>query len=406
MFRILLLTAHDPNDLAHGMGLVVGNTIRELSYFPGVEVKLGLLLANDRHPCVTAPSGPELNLNSAVICETRVFHPRRERFRSLFNRPVAPDCARFLSLVQRESAQADVVVWFGYFWDSVSYWLPRFSSAPAVFHPNDSLSLSETSKTSQSSIWRTIRAFWAASQERKILKSGYRGIVYCSKADAAHAQILLGERESPSIVGLENGVNAARFSPGPQPTEKPSGRPVCLFTGRLDHPPNIEAVIAMVHVILPKLPPNVQLWVAGANPVQRIRDCCRRSPDRVRLLPDVADIVALYRSADVFLAPMTGKAGIKNKILEAAACGVAIVTTADGASGLGTVLPGIIVSRDIADMANGVTALLARDCATQHVDSLALREFVSQRFNWTGRSRSLLSFLARNCPQLAPRGVN
>ena len=389
-----MLTAHDPNDFAHGMGLVVNNTLRELSFIRDVQVTLGLLLADDRRHRIDPPPELRVQLDNAVIACSRKFHPRRERFRCLLNGAPPPEGEKFLLAVERESARVDAVVWFGYFWDSVSAWLPRFCSAPITFHVNDSLSLAELSHHAHHGIMREARMRWARWQERRIVTSGYSTIVYCSRADAAEAQSLVGYVNTPAIVGLENGVDTARFKPGPSRVERHEDRPVCLFVGRLDYPPNIAAVRAIVNLILPKVPPNVDFWIAGANPGQEIRQMFQEQPNQLRLFPDVPDMVELYRAADVFLAPMTGKAGIKNKILEAAACGLPIVTTSDGASGLGKTLQGITVCSTMAEMAGSVLELLARAPSSRHAESLALRDCVSRYFSWKTRTTKLLSLLA------------
>jgi glycosyltransferase involved in cell wall biosynthesis len=91
---------------------------------------------------------------------------------------------------------------------------------------------------------------------------------------------------------------------------------------------------------------------------------------------------------------MTGKAGIKNKLLEAAACGLPIVTTSDGASGLGKALPGITVCNTISEMAGSVLKVLARERSNRQAESLAMRESVARYFSWKTRTINLLSLLA------------
>src|SRR5438045_3264466 len=129
MLKILVLTAHDPNDLAHGMGLVVNNTLRGLSLMPDVQVSLGMLLPDAGRSAIDPPPELRVNLSDAVVVCHRSFHPRRERFRCLLNGAPSRESEPFLSAVKRESARVDAIIWFGYFWDSVSAWLPKYCSA-------------------------------------------------------------------------------------------------------------------------------------------------------------------------------------------------------------------------------------------------------------------------------------
>lgn len=130
------------------------------------------------------------------------------------------------------------------------------------------------------------------------------------------------------LVNLSNGIDSTVFTPDER--QRVPGR--LLFTGNFDYAPNREAARHLALVIFPLIRaswPNVTLQLVGRNP-----------PSDVIGLPGVTttgfvdDIVACYRSAEVFVCPLLSGAGVKNKILEALSTGMPIVTTTLGIEGI------------------------------------------------------------------------
>src|SRR6476661_3440578 len=157
MYRLLLLAAHDPNDLAHGMGVVVNNTLKELASTGGVEVTVGLLQSDTTlRPALAPQPTYRFEEAQAAVAMRRCYWPRHERFRCGLRLMPPADGGAFLEHVRRLSAGADGVLWFGYYWDSVSLRLPSVSRAPVVFHVNDSLSLTEQTRGKRTDLLRSL----------------------------------------------------------------------------------------------------------------------------------------------------------------------------------------------------------------------------------------------------------
>ena len=108
------------------------------------------------------------------------------------------------------------------------------------------------------------------------------------------------------------------------------------FLGNFRHPPNLDAVLYLARILWPKVRavlPNEKLHLYGAYPPQMISELhgknglCVEGP------------VTLHRDAlrkhRVLLAPLRFGAGIKGKVLEAYACGMAVAGTAVALEGLG-----------------------------------------------------------------------
>ncbi len=99
---------------------------------------------------------------------------------------------------------------------------------------------------------------------------------------------------------------------------------------------------------LPLLPPNVRLLVAGGRNPGRFLRLARSLgvAERVRFLGRVTDMPGLYRASDLFVLP-TFYDTCANAVLEARACGIPAVTTAD--NGAAFFLPPHRILSDPAD---------------------------------------------------------
>lgn len=131
--------------------------------------------------------------------------------------------------------------------------------------------------------------------------------------------------EVPSTVDVKN-------SPAP-PSTNCKGREL-LFTGSMGHWANREAVRFFVEDVLPVVKRDwekITFHVVG----DQADGLELAGAPGVVLTGFVKDLSAYYAACDVFVCPLRNGTGIKYKLLEAMACGCAIVTTSIGAEGLG-----------------------------------------------------------------------
>lgn len=196
------------------------------------------------------------------------------------------------------------------------------------------------------------------------------------------------------ITQLYSGVDAARFGPDPAARERwpaaawnDAGTLVIGAVGRMEHvkdPLNLVRAFIALHASLPPAQAaGLRLAYLGDGP---LRSEAQALIDGAGLaaqcwLPGARDdIPALMAGFDVFVLPSLGE-GISNTILEAMACGLAVVATAVGGNPeLVTVDTGILVPS--ADP-TGLAAALARyaaDPALRVAHGQAARERIETRF--------------------------
>jgi glycosyltransferase involved in cell wall biosynthesis len=151
--------------------------------------------------------------------------------------------------------------------------------------------------------------------------------VAVSQSEADAARSLLG---AARVAVVPNGVDTQYFTPAAGP-----GRPNrLLFTGSMNYWPNVRAVQFFCGEILPLIrarAPEAHLHVVGTSPTPEVRGL---ASDHVTVVGAVPDMRPHYAEAAVVVVPLRDGGGTRLKILEAAACAGAMVSTTVGAEGL------------------------------------------------------------------------
>lgn len=168
-------------------------------------------------------------------------------------------------------------------------------------------------------------------------------VLASSDADAKFHRSL--SKNIKTIV-IPNAVDTDELKPLPPPEEPLS----LIYPGRMDYPPNSEAVQYFCREILPKVArivPGVRLYVVGKNPPPSLRQL---QSDRVEIIGYVENMIPFWRKAAILVAPLQAGSGTRIKILEAMALGRPVVSTCKGCEGL--------------DVTHGKGILIADDAST------------------------------------------
>ena len=95
-----------------------------------------------------------------------------------------------------------------------------------------------------------------------------------------------------------------------------------LFVGDFSHPPNKEAAKIICTKIYPAVRDhNIKITLVGRN-LNRIKIYLNQE---ISVFENVADVRPFYWNSNLFIAPIFSGAGMRIKILEAAACGIPIL---------------------------------------------------------------------------------
>lgn len=143
--------------------------------------------------------------------------------------------------------------------------------------------------------------------------------------------------------------------------------------------PNRLALAWMLAEVLPLLPADARLVLAGTGldrlpvvlpPAQRAR---------LRLLGRVDDVADFYRQVDVVALPSLAGSGVQEKAIEAIARAAAVVATSHALRGLGPGLPGLLAHLQVADDAAAFAAACAGAAPSTPVQRLAVQHWARQR---------------------------
>lgn len=184
----------------------------------------------------------------------------------------------------------------------------------------------------------------------------------------------------PTITPILNGVDCEMFTPGTEPYDRCS----LIFTGAMDYYANVEAVLYFVDQILPLIKnkiENVKFYIVGSNPTKEIILLAKK--DTSIIVTGYVKAVQPYMSnAAVFVAPMRIARGVQNKILEAMAMGVPVVTSSLGYEGI-TAKPGEdIFVEDTPELFAMRVIELVEDTELRRAVSEKSRKNVESCYNW------------------------
>jgi sugar transferase (PEP-CTERM/EpsH1 system associated) len=251
---------------------------------------------------------------------------------------------------------------------------------PVVYDSVDSISrlLERTLQSSHSLRQRLIAAIELGrtrAYERHLM-SAFDAVVITSNEDAG---VLRRLAPTASITTIPNGVDLDQFHPYEAPPEPAT----LVFSGKMSYHANASAVLHFVHHILPIVRasrPDVRLRIIGSNPPVAIERLAR--DPAVTVTGYVPDMRAALKGATVAICPVTVKVGIQNKILEAMALGIPVVTTRLGAEGIVTVAGrDLLVAEDSSSFAGLIVQLLG-DPARRASIAAAGRCYVETHHRW------------------------
>jgi glycosyltransferase involved in cell wall biosynthesis len=173
-----------------------------------------------------------------------------------------------------------------------------------------------------------------------------------------------------------------------------SRQPDCLiFTGVMNYAPNEDAALYLIDEILPFLRqsvPNLEVLIVGRDPTSALSERGRRHPE-VTVTGFVDDMRPYLERAAIFAAPVRYASGMQNKIQEAMAMEVPVVTTSAVAGGLRTGSgpePPLYVADEPRAFADSISSLLVQDTERARLAAEG-RRFAEKNFDWPRSAQQL-----------------
>jgi glycosyltransferase involved in cell wall biosynthesis len=197
-------------------------------------------------------------------------------------------------------------------------------------------------------------------------------VIAVSDEDQAH---LAAYGASTPLAVVPSGITVSEYALPSEPREEG----LLVFTGKMDYRPNVDAVEWLVHDILPHVP-QARLQIVGQQPTDRVRAL---ASERVEITGRVPQVQPYLQAAAIYVAPLRMGSGTRLKLLEAMACGCAIVATPLAASGLSHGVDRVIRIAETAEtFAAAVQSLLAQPQERAALGSAA-RDYVRRHYDWS-----------------------
>lgn len=108
-----------------------------------------------------------------------------------------------------------------------------------------------------------------------------------------------------------------------------------LFTGMMNHPPNVDAACYYAQEVMPlvwAVVPQAEFWIVGRDPADEVREL--GDLPGVVVTGTVPDIRPFIAEATVYVVPLRFGAGMRQKILEAWGMEKCVISSSVGAEGL------------------------------------------------------------------------
>jgi len=256
---------------------------------------------------------------------------------------------------------------------------------PVVWDSVDCIShlFRQASNQSGSAFSKLITSFELKRTEKAEgeLMSVFDHVLVTSEIDKKAMLDLVPDGLYPAPISvLSNGVDLEYYRPRQDIQRDPE---TLVFSGKMSYHANISMVKYLVAEIMPKVwqrRPGTRLVIVGKDPSADVQNLTRNP--LVTVTGTVDDIRPYLWKATVAVVPLVYGAGIQNKILEAMACGIPVVTTLRTTSSL-QATPGqdILVADNPDVFASMVLQLIEGPHLQREIGNSGFR-YVQKYHNW------------------------
>jgi glycosyltransferase involved in cell wall biosynthesis len=149
---------------------------------------------------------------------------------------------------------------------------------------------------------------------------------------AVDAEYIKGFTRHKNIQNIPLGVDINIFSPITIIKKENNS---IIFTGNFGYKPNFDTGQYIIKTVAPLLDKNIRIYIVGRNSTELKTD-----NKNIVITGFVENISDYLNRVELYFCPLLYGAGVKNKILEAMACGLPVISTSIGISGINSIVKG------------------------------------------------------------------
>jgi glycosyltransferase involved in cell wall biosynthesis len=239
---------------------------------------------------------------------------------------------------------------------------------------------------------------YSAWPKRAWLALRYLGVRRLEKEMMARSRHLafISCRDRDAVLGPGRAAEVAPIGVDTEFWKRQAGQPstpTLIFVGVMSYGPNVDAAAYLIDQIVPRVRkeiPDLEVYIVGRDPSPELREKASRQAG-VHVTGFVDDVKPYLERSAVAVVPIRYGAGIQNKLLEAMAMEVPVVTTELAAEGLrlmGGSNPPLHVAGDAEEFTQRVVTLL-RDPVERARLARQGRQFVQRNYVWSGGAETL-----------------
>ena len=225
----------------------------------------------------------------------------------------------------------------------------------------------------------------------------------CTATTRAEWQTLQDYGTGAATDWFPNGVDAGFFCP----TDGAYDADTVSFIGRMDYYPNQECMQRFCDQVWPQLRarrPQMKLLIVGADPSPAMQALGQRPG--VTVTGSVPDVRPYIRGSALMVAPLAIARGTQNKILEAMAMGVPVVTSSAAAGGVDAESDLHLLVADTPDDVAAAILRIVEDPAQRARLATAGRERMLSHHAWSRSMKRLDGIIDRCVASFAQQHPN
>jgi len=264
--------------------------------------------------------------------------------------------------------------------------IPPNMPVPRVLSLHDSWKLRCATMAQCSETWRERLYYHTLNQiEPRYERMVYPRFDHCVVVGGTDALAIRSVAPQCHVAVIPNGIDTEYYHPIPARLNNSS----FVFHGNLEYAPNVQAATEFAREILPLIRrqiPQAEFHLVGANPTAQIQEIA--SSPGIRLSANLPDLRNALCSSRVYVCPMRYGTGVKNKLLEAMALGLPIISYPEAIKGIGCA-PGkhLLVADDAQEFARMALDLLSNPKRAEEIGRAA-RRLVVENFSWESRAEN------------------